>query len=88
MKSFYDTLKSLVNKVFLPHRARKGSYRVGDPCRMPCMVRKEVWLEPCRVRATAGDRIREKKKKTPPLFSKQNENKGEGYLCKIRDCPV
>ena len=33
--SFYDTLKSLVDKVFMPRRARKGSHRVGDPCRMP-----------------------------------------------------
>ncbi len=42
MMSFYDTLKSVVDKVILPRRTRKGARRIGDPCR----VRKEVWLEP------------------------------------------
>ncbi len=33
--SFSDKLKSLVDNFFLPHRARKGARRVGDPCMMP-----------------------------------------------------
>ena len=44
MMSFYDTLKSLVDKFVLPRKARKGARRVGDPCRMPCRIRKEVWF--------------------------------------------
>ncbi len=41
-------LKSLVDKVFWPRRARKGARRVGDPYRIPCRVRKEGWTEPRR----------------------------------------
>ena len=66
--SFYDTLISLVDNVYLPRR-------VGDPCRMPCRVRKEVWLEP-----PAGARIRKKTKTTRP-YLKKNKNKRGGYLC-------
>ena len=44
--SFYDKLKSLVDKVVLPRRARKEARRVEDPYRMPFRVKKEVWLEP------------------------------------------
>ena len=65
--SFYDALKSLVDKAFLPHRARKGARSVGDPYRIPCRVRIEVWLEP-----PAGARIR-KKRKIPPLIFKKNQ---------------
>ncbi len=53
----YFTLKSLVDKVFLSRRARKGAHGVEDPCRMPCKVRKEVRLDP-----PAGARIRIKGK--------------------------
>ena len=38
-------------KFFLPCRARKRAHRLGDPCRMPYRVNKEVWLEHRRVRA-------------------------------------
>ena len=51
-------MKSLVDKDF----ARKGARRVGDTYRMPCRVRKEVWLEPRRVRAPLKARIRKKTK--------------------------
>ncbi len=58
----YVTLKSLVDKDFLgPAGLEKGARGVGDPCRMPCMVRKEVMLEP-----HGGARIRKKKKYHPP----------------------
>ncbi len=75
MMSFYDTLKSLVEKVFLPRRARKGACRVGDPCRIPCKVRKEVWLEP-----PAGARIRKKKILHSP-YLKKIKKAGGGVIC-------
>ena len=65
------------HKDFLPRRARKEARRVGDPCRIPCRVRKEVWLEPRRVRALEL----EKKKTTPPLFKKKSKISGEGVIC-------
>ncbi len=74
MMSFYDTLKSLGDEVFLPHRARKGARRVGDPCR----VRKEGWLEP-----PAGARIRKKEKISHPLIFKKIKAVG-GVICGSR----
>ena len=73
--SFSVTLKSLVENFVLPRRARKGARRVGDPCRMPCRVRKEVWLEP-----PAGARIK-KTKTAPPYFQKKIKNKRGGNIC-------
>ena len=32
-------------------QVNKSARRVGDPCRMPCRVWKQVWLEAHRVRA-------------------------------------
>ncbi len=47
--------------------------RVGAPYRMPCRLRKEVWLGPCRVRASC--RIL---KKCPfPYFQTKNKKLGE-----------
>ncbi len=40
--SFSDMLKSLIDIVFSPRRARKGARRVGDPCRMPLIFQKEI----------------------------------------------
>ena len=70
--SFYDTLKSLVDKFFWPRRARKGARRVGDPCRIPYRVKKEFWLEP-----PAGARI---KKNYPPYFQKKSKISGGGLF--------
>ncbi len=69
MMSFYYTLKYLVDKVFFPRR-------VGDPCRMPCRVRKEVWLEP-----REGAKIRKKLKHSPPYFQKKIQIKRGGGIC-------
>ena len=84
MMSFYDTLKSLVDKVFLPCRARKGARRVEDPCRMPCRVRKGL-------ERPAGARIRKKEKTSPLPLKKIKISGGGGYLCsrsKTRDLPA
>ena len=54
---------------------------------MPCKVRKEVLLEPRRVRASAGARIRFKRKHSPYF---QKKTGGRSYLCsksKTRDSP-
>ena len=56
-----ETVKYLVDKVFLPRR-------VGDPCRMPCRVRKEVWLE--------LELEEEKRKHPPPVIFKKNKKVG------------
>ncbi len=58
MMSFYDTFKSLVDKVFLP---------AENPLRMSCRVRKEVWLEP-----PEGAKIK-KKRKYPSYFKKKKK---------------
>ena len=71
-------MKSLVDKVLLLRRARKGACKVGDPCRMPCRVRKEVWLEP-----PAGARIRKTEKSKIRgwgLFVLKDHNKVEYHL--------
>ncbi len=59
----------------MPRRARKGARRVGDPCRMPCRVRKEVWLEP-----PAGARIRKKRKLPPLIFKNKSKISGGGVF--------
>ena len=44
---------------------------------MPCIVKKEVWLCPHRVRAPAGAIIKkEEKKPPPPLIFKKNQRGG------------
>ena len=65
LKTERDRLEKKIYKVFLPRRAIKGARRVGDPCRMTCRVRKEVWLEPL-----VGARIRKKRKHLPPYLKK------------------
>ncbi len=54
----------------MARRARKGPE--GDPCRMPCRVRKEVWLEP--------PQGLELEKNNPPLFKKNNEKSVGGVF--------
>ncbi len=48
--------------------ARKGARIVGDPCRMPCRVRKEV------------SRIRKKRKHHPLLFKETTKISGGGVF--------
>ena len=53
--SIYVILKSLVDKFFLPRRARRR-VKIGPAgweTHAGCRVRKEVWLEPRRVRPPA-----------------------------------
>ncbi len=58
-------------------QGKKSGPQGRDPCRMPCRVRKEVWLEP-----PAGARIRRKKLKLPtPLISKKKSKISVGVIC-------
>ena len=54
------------------------SARVGDPCRMPCRVRKEVWLE-----HPVGARIRRRKNENYPslIFKKKSKISGGEVIC-------
>ena len=64
----------------MPRRVRKGARRIGDPCRMPCKVRKEVWLEPRRVRIRKNENY-------PPLFKKKSKISGGDICAKHRKAP-
>ncbi len=77
--SFSDTLKSLVDKDFLPYRARKGAHIVGDQCRMPCRVMKEVWLE-----LPAGASIRKKENTPLLLFVLRFQNTGLSHFLSVK----
>ena len=70
----YVTLISLAGKVFFYpeglEKCQDRARKVGAPCRMPCRVRKEVWLGSHKVRAPCRCWNHKKNTKSPSPLSK------------------
>ncbi len=76
--SFYDTLKSLGDKDYLPRRLEKGSVEEETHAGCPAGLGKRFGYSPAGLGSTAVARIRKKMKTTPHYFQKNQKLAGGG----------